>query len=70
MTSELATDIRQDEPLGWLVFCPPGCEFDYRVLPERETAQAYADDYAERENSPWPIYPLWAGKAVDIHADA
>lgn len=63
----LTSDLRQDAPLGWLVTCPRDCPPDYLLFDDRRDAEVRAEDYAASEGKDfWPIYPLYAGQAVNV----
>jgi hypothetical protein len=63
-TIELADEIDQSEPLGYLVFSSGG-DWDYRVFTDLVEAEHYAaDQQEEAETDGWPIYPLFAGHAL------
>ena len=64
-TIELADEIKQDEPLGYFVFSAGGM-WDYKVFADLVEAEDYATDQQEEANTDgWPIYPLFAGNALD-----
>lgn len=64
-TIELTDDVKQDEPLVYVVFCPKGFEFDYRYFGDRTEAENAADEYADYEGAEgWPIYPMYARPAI------
>ena len=63
---ELTKDIRQTEPVGWLVF-GHDTECDYYVYGDKLEASDFAAaqrDSAEVES--WPMYPLFAAAAEMI----
>ena len=64
-TIELTDEILQDEPLGYLVFAAGG-DKDFGVFTDLVDAEHYAaDQQEESEADGWPIYPLYAGHALD-----
>lgn len=67
-TVDLTDDIRQDEPVAYLVFCSPrhAATEEYRVYCHEQEARDYAreceDDARDRgDPTDWPVYPLYAG---------
>lgn len=64
-TVELSDDVRQETPVGFMVFAYEGIDVDYMVFLSEREALDYALDQEERacfaDNS-WPIYALWASK--------
>lgn len=64
-TIELAEEIDQSEPVGYLVFAAGG-DKDFRVFTDLFEAENYASDQQEEdETDGWPIYPLYASHALD-----
>lgn len=67
---ELAADIKQDEPLAWLVFMNSPYHMDYKVFADQCDARACADDQAAEYydehgiEKMWQIYPLYAGQPM------
>ena len=72
---ELTDNIRQDKPVGYLVFCWQPCECDYKVFANLVDAQDMAQDNEvdhyeiEAESVHWPIYPLYAAEPIYLHKD-
>lgn len=53
-------DTRGDgKPLMWVVFCPPGHEYDWLTFPDQREATTQALEFADEEgDESWEIYPL------------
>ena len=48
-----------NNPVAWMVDCPPGCEYDYLIFTDKVTPWDYYDDYrADVENDP-DTYKGW-----------
>lgn len=59
---QLTKDIRQDdEPPAYLVFCKDDTMHDYCLFDRKN----HARDYAHRQGSDWPVYPLYAANAEE-----
>ena len=59
----LTDDIKQDEPLAFLVFPYHSFDNDYFVFMDKIDARTYAmqqEELSNTEENTWPIYALWA----------
>lgn len=62
-TITLSENVRQEEPLAFMVFAYDDVDADYMVFPEEREALDYAMEQEEKANAAedsWPIYALWA----------
>ena len=51
------------EPDAWLVECPPRCEFDAMVFPDKQEAINQIDTYIDDTDAEgWNLFPLFRGK--------
>lgn len=63
---ELTDWIRQDEPLGYLVFCPESCVFcEYKIFPNITDAKDFANEHLKKEMDVAFIYPLYASHPIE-----
>ena len=70
MLVKLSDDLRQDEPVGWLVFCFNQTIEEYRLFASERDAVDFAreQENAARdlgEMSDWRVYSLYAGTPVE-----
>lgn len=64
-TITLSDNVRQESPVGFMVFAHESIDVDYMVFPEEREARDYAMDQEAKANVPedsWPIYALWASE--------
>lgn len=64
-TITLSENVRQESPVGFMVFAYGSIDVDYMVFPEEREARDYAMDQEEKAKAPegsWPIYALWASE--------
>jgi hypothetical protein len=64
-TITLSENVRQESPVGFMVFAHESIDVDYMVFPEEREARDYAMEQEEKANAPedsWPIYALWASE--------
>lgn len=55
------------QPVGWMVPCPPGREFDYQLCYDRDEAEARAEEFrVEAAADTWTITPLFPGEPVEL----
>ena len=59
-TIELTDDIRQHEPMAWMVFLHDTTVYEYRIFGDHSDAERCAEDQGEESGSDWLIYPLYA----------
>jgi len=58
---QLAEDLRQENPLAWLVFADPH-KTEWKLCGTRAVAMSWSESFAEEYGTDdWPVYPLWAG---------
>lgn len=61
---ELTDWIRQDEPVGYLVFCPESCVFcEYKIFTDLKDAKDFANH--ESNMDVVSIYPLYASHPIE-----
>lgn len=58
-TIELTDEIRDEEPVGYLVFLKDQTINEYKLLVDEDEARRFAEIQGE-EKGTWPVYPLYA----------
>lgn len=61
----LSENVRQENPVGFMVFAHKDIDADYYIFPDYQEAQTYAMEQEEKSNvaeDSWPIYALWASE--------
>lgn len=67
-TIELTDEICQKNPVAYFVFSHSDTMQEYKIFDCQMQAENYAaDQQEEAETDGWPIYPLYAGHALDHH---
>lgn len=71
-TVELSENVRQESPVGFMVFAYESCDVDYMVFPDEREAKDYAFEQEEKRGTdePWPIYALWASEWPNDRTEA
>ena len=60
-TIELTDDIRDEEPVGYLVFCYDQTVHEYKLFGDESSAKTYAENQrTDAGADEWLIYPLYA----------
>ena len=60
-TIELTDDIRNEEPVGYLVFCNDQTVHEYKLFGSKDDADYFADGQRLDANvAEWSVYPLYA----------
>jgi len=64
-TIELTDEIRDEEPVGYLVFCHDQTVYEYKVFADDREAKTFAENQRDSSDAgEWPIYPLYATHPV------
>lgn len=66
-TIELTDEVRDDEPVAYMVFCCNDIVHDYKVFTVEQEAKHFAEQQIEYSGDlEWTVYPLWAshGKVI------
>ncbi len=61
-TIELTDDLRQEEPLAFLVYLHDTTVHEYKTFYSRVAAIDCATEQMNESQEDWPIYPLYAAK--------
>ncbi len=64
-TITLSENVRQESPVGFMVFAYKSVDFDYVTFDTEHDALDYAMEQEEKANASensWPIYALWASE--------
>ena len=60
-TIQLSKNVRQEEPLAFMVFSHEKFNEDFRIFDKENEAMDFAGDQAESANeNEWPVYALFA----------
>lgn len=65
----LSENVRQESPVGFMVFAHADMDADYMFFGEERDARNYAMEQEEKANAPedaWPIYALWASEWPNV----
>lgn len=61
----VASEIRQESPVGYLVFDETYQDCDFRYFDERVDAEDFAADQAETQNQDWRVFPMFASQPFE-----